>query len=340
MATMSDIAREAGVSLSTVSYALSGKRTISEATRERINAAITRLSYHPHAGARALASQRAGAIGLAVPLAGDVDAHVVMMFVRSLMRAAHDASSEILLIAGEDHAATERVLAEGRVDALVVMDVVEDDPRLPMLAEAARPVVLLGYPSDSHGIPRVDFDFEEAATLAVTELHRRGAHRLVMIGSPSATQTRHATYADRAGRGFRTACQQLGLHARHMVLDHEVDSTHELIRTVLVQDRPDALIIHNEGALPALHRALVAEGIELPSDLQVVAIGPRASSLLGTVEYTAVEIPVDEIGQAAVAVATDLIEGRDGCRDQLIAPALIARDTTRPLDRPATPLSS
>ncbi|NMA77761.1 MAG: transcriptional regulator, partial [Actinomycetales bacterium] len=69
MATMSDIAREAGVSLSTVSYALSGKRAISEATRERINAAISRLSYHPHAGARALASQRAGAIGLAVPLA-------------------------------------------------------------------------------------------------------------------------------------------------------------------------------------------------------------------------------------------------------------------------------
>ena len=55
MATMSDIAREAGVSLSTVSYALSGKRAISESTRERINAAITRLSYHPHAGARALA---------------------------------------------------------------------------------------------------------------------------------------------------------------------------------------------------------------------------------------------------------------------------------------------
>ena len=331
MATMSDIAREAGVSLSTVSYALSGKRTISESTRERINAAITRLSYHPHAGARALASQRAGAIGLAVPLAEDVDAHVVMMFVRSLMRAAHDASSEILLIAGEDHEATERVLAEGRVDALVVMDVVEDDPRIPVLAEATRPVVLLGYPSDARGIPRVDFDFEEASILAVTELHRRGAHRLVMIGSPAATQSRHATYADRATRGFRTACSRLGLSARHVVHDHEVDPTRELIHSVLAQDRPDALIIHNESALPAIHRALTAEGVEMPGDLQVVAIAPRETTLLGAVEYTAVQIPVEEIGQTAVAVATDLIEGRDGPRDQLIAPALIARDTTHPV---------
>lgn len=330
MATMSDIAREAGVSLSTVSYALSGKRAISETTRERINTAITRLSYHPHAGARALASQRAGAIGLAVPLAEDVDAHVVMMFVRSLMRAAHAASNEILLIAGEDHMATEQVLAEGKVDALVVMDVVEDDPRLPMLSEAARPVVLLGYPSESLGIPRVDFDFEQASALAVAELHRRGARRLVMIGSPSATQTRHATYADRATRGFRTACSELGLPAHHVLHDHEVDSTGELIRSLLAQERPDALLIHNESALPALHRALTAEGVSMPSDLQVVAIAPRETSLLGTVEYTAVEIPVEEIGQAAVAVAMDLIEGREGPRDQLIAPTLIPRDTTHP----------
>lgn len=331
MATMSDIAREAGVSLSTVSYALSGKRAISESTRERINAAITRLSYHPHAGARALASQRAGAIGLAVPLAEDVDAHVVMMFVRSLMRAAHQASSEVLLVTGEDHEATLRVLAEGKVDALVVMDVVEDDPRIPDLATAPRPVVLLGYPTQAQGIPRVDFDFEQATALAVTELHRRGAHRLVMIGSPSATQTRHATYADRATRGFRTACQNLGVSAHHLVHDHEVESTGQLVRTILADIRPDALVIHNESALAAIHRALSGEGVSMPSDLQVVAIAPRESTLLGTVEYTAVEIPVDEIGQAAVAAATELIEGADDVGDQLIAPSLIERDTTHPL---------
>ncbi|MGO1226251.1 LacI family DNA-binding transcriptional regulator [Brachybacterium sp. AOP42-C2-15] len=331
MATMSDIAREAGVSLSTVSYALSGKRAISAATRERINAAITRLSYHPHAGARALASQRAGTIGLAVPLAADVDAHVVMMFVRSLMTAAHAASSEILLIAAEDHEATVRVLAEGKVDALVVMDVVEDDPRIPVLADAARPVVLLGYPSQALGIPRVDFDFEQASTLAVTELHRRGARRLVMIGSPAATQTRHATYADRATRGFRDTCARLELPARHLVHDHEVDSTGQMIRTILTNDRPDALVIHNESALPAIHRALAAEGISMPADLQVVAIAPRETTLLGAVEYTAVEIPVAEIGRAAVTTATDLIEGRGDPRDQLIAPSLIERDTTHRL---------
>ena len=67
MATMTDIAREAGVSLSTVSYALSGKRPISAETRERIQAAIDRLEYHPAASARALALKRTSLLGVAVP---------------------------------------------------------------------------------------------------------------------------------------------------------------------------------------------------------------------------------------------------------------------------------
>ena len=192
-------------------------------------------------------------------------------------------------------------------------------------------MVLLGYPTQAHGIPRVDFDFEQASSLAVTELHRRGARRLAMIGSPSVTQTRHATYADRATRGFEQACEKLGLRARHVVHDHEVDSTGQLIRTLLAEERPEALVIHNESALAAIHRALTDEGISMPEDLQVVAIAPQETVRLGAVEYTAVEIPVEEIGRAAVTTAMALIEGDGVVGDQLIAPTLIERDTTHRL---------
>src|SRR5699024_9059427 len=167
---------------------------------------------------------------------------------------------------------TLRVLAEGKVDALVVMDVVEDDPRIPDLATAPRPVVLLGYPTQAQGIPRVDFDFEQATALAVTELHRRGAHRLVMIGSPSATQTRHATYADRASRGFGTSCHGLRFSAHLLVRGHELKSTRRLARIILADIRPDALGVHNEGALASIHRALSGERVSTPADLRLVAI--------------------------------------------------------------------
>ena len=68
MATINDVARAAGVSPSTVSYVLSGRRPISAQTRERVQAAIAELGFHPHAGARALASRRTNVLALVVPL--------------------------------------------------------------------------------------------------------------------------------------------------------------------------------------------------------------------------------------------------------------------------------
>ena len=70
MATMTDVARLAGVSVSTVSYALTGTRPISEATRDRVLAAMAELGYQPNAMARGLASRRSNILGLLLPLAG------------------------------------------------------------------------------------------------------------------------------------------------------------------------------------------------------------------------------------------------------------------------------
>src|SRR4051794_33683119 len=67
MTTITDIARRAGVSVSTVSYVLSGKRPISAATQDRVRAAIAELDYHPHAHGRALASRRARQIAVLYP---------------------------------------------------------------------------------------------------------------------------------------------------------------------------------------------------------------------------------------------------------------------------------
>ena len=79
MATLADVARHAGVAASTVSYVLSGKRPyVSAATRRRVERSIELLGYHPHAGARALASHRSSIIALVLPLRSDLYVPVVM----------------------------------------------------------------------------------------------------------------------------------------------------------------------------------------------------------------------------------------------------------------------
>ena len=98
MVKITDVARQAGVSPSTVSYALSGKRPISEETRRRVETAARELGYRPHAGARALASSRSKVLALVVPLRAGIHVPVVMQFVGSVVTAARRHDHDVLLL--------------------------------------------------------------------------------------------------------------------------------------------------------------------------------------------------------------------------------------------------
>src|SRR5262245_34992173 len=129
-----DVARHAGVSPSTVSYVLSGKRSISEATRRRVRESIRQLGYRPHAGARALASNRSNVLALMIPLRGGIHVPVVMQFAVSVVTAARRFDHDVLLLTqleGED--GLRRVADSALVDAIIVMDVELHDARVPLL---------------------------------------------------------------------------------------------------------------------------------------------------------------------------------------------------------------
>lgn len=98
MVKITDVARHANVSASTVSYALSGKRPISEETRRRIEDSIRELGYRPHAGARSLASSRSQVIGLVLPLRKGMHMPVVMQFATSVATAAREHDHDVLLL--------------------------------------------------------------------------------------------------------------------------------------------------------------------------------------------------------------------------------------------------
>ncbi|MFC0672598.1 LacI family DNA-binding transcriptional regulator [Brachybacterium hainanense] len=328
---MTDIAREAGVSLSTVSYALSGKRPISEATRERIQSAIDRLQYHPTASARALATQRTSLLGLAVPQREDVDAHVIMEFVSSILTASHEQDYDLLLVAAEDHARTQRVVDEGKVDALIVMDLIEGDPRIPSLARLPRPVVLIGYPQDSGGLACVDFDFLSGAMAAVRELHARGSRRIAMLTSPASTARPAPTYARRSRLGYTMACTELGLAPRIIEVPRDPESIGAFVREHLVESQDiDGLYVHHEPALAHLGRAFAALGISCPQDVQVIAIAPDDVAVSGPWDVSSVQLPISSIGRTAVSMLLELLgDPAIPPHSRLLSPVLIPRATTR-----------
>ncbi|MGY5765122.1 LacI family DNA-binding transcriptional regulator [Brachybacterium sp. DNPG3] len=331
MATMTDIAREAGVSLSTVSYALSGKRPISDATRQRVQAAIERLSYHPTAAARALALQKTQMLGVAVPQNEDVDDHVIMEFVSSILSAAHEHDYDILLVAAEDHARTLRVVDEGKVDAMIVMDLVEDDPRVASLAKLTRPVVLIGYPRASGGLARVDFDFLLGAQTAVSELVERGAERIAFVTSPYSEDGRVPTYARRSRLGYALACRELDLEEHILEIGASPEDSLALVRDELLDgNRFDGLVVHHEPALPHLGRAVATLGADVPGDVQVVAIAPEDVAVNGPWSVSGIDLPIATIGRSAVTMILEQIDDPGTVpHSRLLSPRFIARGTTR-----------
>jgi DNA-binding LacI/PurR family transcriptional regulator len=101
MATIGDVAKYAGVSRSTVSHALSGKRTISQATRERVNEAVRVLNYRANAGARALATARTMILALIVPFTPEEFAPATMQYVLVVTQTARSLGYDVLLVTQE-----------------------------------------------------------------------------------------------------------------------------------------------------------------------------------------------------------------------------------------------
>lgn len=173
MVTLAEVAQHAGVSASTVSYVLSGKRSISASTRERVEHSIQQLGYHPNAGARALASSRSNIIALMVPLRTDMYVPVMMEIAIAVATSARTHGYDVLLLTGEEGpAAVRRIAGSSLADAMILMDVELHDERLPLLRDSGRTAVLIGLPADTSGLTCVDLDFEATGALCVDHLMR------------------------------------------------------------------------------------------------------------------------------------------------------------------------
>ena len=130
MATIEDVARVAGVSISTVSYALSGKRRISDDTRRRVEDAAAELHYAPRASARALAANRSEIIAVTAPLHADTDPTAHMAFAMEVTIAARTRDYDTLLLVQDDAlSGMKRSANSALADGIIVLDVAAHDDR-------------------------------------------------------------------------------------------------------------------------------------------------------------------------------------------------------------------
>ncbi|MFI5965261.1 LacI family DNA-binding transcriptional regulator [Streptomyces asoensis] len=332
MVKITDVARHAGVSPSTVSYALSGKRPISEETRRRVEDSARALGYRPHAGARALASSRSNVLALVVPLRTGIHVPVVMQFAVSVVTAARDHDHDVLLVTQEEgEEGLRRVADTALVDALIVMDVQLHDPRLPLLRTLDRPSVMIGFPLEAEGLTCIDLDFRAAGERCVEHLAQLGHRVVALVGSPPEVYVRGTAFAQRVVQGFTAAADRAGIaSAVHPCGTTPAEARRVAERLLSEQPALTGVVVHNEAALEPLVDAFEELGLRVPSDLSVTAICPDGLASSLRVPVTSVALPSAEVGERAVELLMRKLGGEAVPEATLLPPTLTRRASTAP----------
>ncbi|WP_198167506.1 MULTISPECIES: LacI family DNA-binding transcriptional regulator [Microbispora] len=329
--TIADVARHAGVAVSTVSYVLSGKRAISATTRQRVLDSVRTLGYHPNAGARALASKRAKVIALVLPLRAGMNLPVLMQFATSVVTTARQYDHDVLLMtADEGPDGLRRVAASALVDGLLLMDVEIHDPRVPLLRELAEPSVLIGFPADPEGLTCVDLDFAKAGALCADHLAELGHRQIALLGAPRVVYERGTGFAERTMAGFTEAAVRHGLDADARPCEESFDEVHGAVK-LLLDERPglSGLVVHNEAAAGHVLGALRMLGRRVPEDVSVVAICPDDVAERASPALTSVLIPAEDVGHQAVRLLMAKLDGHAVPQSTLLEPRLTTRGSTR-----------
>ncbi|MFE5404041.1 LacI family DNA-binding transcriptional regulator [Streptomyces sp. NPDC056580] len=332
MVTLAEVARHAGVSASTVSYVLSGKRSISATTRERVERSIRELGYHPNAGARALASARSNIIALMIPPRTDLYVPVMMEIAVAVATTARAHGYDVLLLTGEEGPdAVRRVTGSGLADAMILMDVEPEDERLPLLRGSYRPSVLIGLPAEAGGLTCVDLDWTATGALCVEHLAGLGHRDIAVVGEAPAVYERHTGFAERTLDGLRARARRTGVRVLHRPCEGGYDAMAATLARIL-DERPGTtgFVVRNESAVEPLLTLLRRRGRAVPEDVSVVAICPDQVAVQASVRLTSVAIPAQEMGRHAVEHLMAKLAGRGDDQVVLIAPELTVRASTGP----------
>jgi DNA-binding LacI/PurR family transcriptional regulator len=329
-AKIHDVAREAGVSITTVSHALNGKGRVSEQTHSRVLEAADRLGYAANQHARGLVTGRA--MTLAVQIAGFGPQTFVpeSAYFTELLNGACSQAVELGYVAVLVPSAPGADLRRLRADGALVVDPTGDEELIERLRDIGAPVVTTGrVPTDGEqaDCAWVDNDHSSAAREALNHLSDRGYDRPALLTTAPESYSLDAQRAYDAWTGERSQDRLVG------IIEGEFDADRAAaVTTTLLEGSPapDAVYATNDtGALGAL-RAIRAAGLRAPDDIGIVAEMDTEALRLSDPPISAIDVHPVRLGREAVRLLVALIANEEVESNQItIGTELIARASSR-----------
>lgn len=328
---MSEVARAAGVSQTTVSHVLNKTRRIAPSTERAVLEALERTGYVSDRVARSLRTGRTGTIGLAIsaisnPYFADV--------VHAIEREVTEAGFTLLL--GDTHDESDRELKvtrellAHRPDGVIVAPSARPERTLHLLQRLQVPVVLVDRTvANLQGVDSVAVENVESTAELVSHVADRG-HRRIGYISPLAGLT---TSTERL-EGYRRGLARFGIeYDARIVASYDSADPLVVMRELLATDSPPtALVAGNNQTVIETMRALQRLGVAVPDRISLAGFDDFPWADLFSPRLTTVRQPVDEIGRTAARfLLSRLADGSIAPRAATLQPTLMVRDSVRPL---------
>lgn len=333
MATIKDIAKAAGVSVTTVSRALNGYSDVSERTRKKIKQIADDLSYSPNALARSLVMNKTKTIGLLVSGISREGAkdNIVFEVLTGVNEYCGHVDYDIVLFntssSQQKQKTYTQLCRERRVDGVVIQGIKNDDPYLMEVVESDIPCVLVDIPIQGESVGYVATDNVAGAKQAVQYLVDLGHRQIGMINGHD-----RAFVSQERIQGF-----QDGLESNQLPYNEDLvynggfsEKQAEDAAVSLLKKFPETSAIFCASDLMAfgVMRAAKRVGREVPEELSIIGYDNIILSSYVTPSLTTISQDMFKIGYSAAELLIDLLEGGNPPRSKIVSHELVVREST------------
>ncbi|MED1781331.1 catabolite control protein A [Brevibacillus fortis] len=330
--TIYDVAREAGVSMATVSRVVNGNPNVKPLTRKKVLAAIERLGYRPNAVARGLASKKTTTVGVIIP-------DISSLFFSELARGIEDIATmykyNIILCNSDQRMEKElqliNTLLEKQVDGLLFLGAEIKEDHLQALTSTSVPTVLAATRDADNVLPSVSIDHFQAAYDATEALVARGHKRIAMIAGPANDPLAGLMRYE----GYKKALKDAGIELDEELIatgNYFYESGLSTTKAFLALKNPPTAIFaaNDEMAIGAIH-AIQDSGLNVPGDIEVIGHDNIRLVEMVRPRLTSVVQPMYDIGAVAMRLLTKYMNNENVEEHVVLLPHRIEyRESTKP----------
>lgn len=334
--TLKDIAREVGVSTTTVSRALAGYNDVSDETRLRVEEVADRLGYAPNILARRLQKQRTDTLGFIIPTYGARFSDPFFSeFIAGLGNAAADHHYDLLVSTHapdsvREQRAYEQAVRGGWVDGLIVVRTRVDDSRISLLCSHNFPFVAFGRSNVCDEFPYVDEDSKAGMRMLVQHFVEMNHRHIGLIAPPT-----ELMFGRLRIDSFHEAMEEHGLPVNPdwvVTGDMTQRSGAEAAAQILsLPEKPTAIIAGNDLMAIGAMSHLQQQGYKIGADFSIGGFDDIPPAAHTNPPLTTIHQPIYHIARTICDMLIDILSGRDLTdRHVLLTPKLVVRSSSKP----------